>query len=317
MTVHPVLASGFPLRLLRLFRHLRPLYSVFSVLSVPSLRSGQALSVLSVFSVFSVHPSTAVSQECSVPPLLPAYAHNDYRNRHPLQDALALGYQGVEADYVLVNGELLVAHGRGDALRGRTLERLYLAPLRARVRRCGWVQSSDRPFLLTIEYKDRELQGHRALHDLLTRYADIVGSGKTPGPVQVILVGWHPPLREIAAESLQLATVQVRVSRSGLSVPEGDSALVGLVSLDYGNSLRWRGRGPLSREDRRTLARIREVRKAFPGRLVRAYNVPSVPRVYQLLLSSGVDLIGAKDLRETAGILGRSEMSERSETSDR
>jgi hypothetical protein len=178
------------------------------------------------------------------------------------------------------------------------------------------VQSPDRPFLLAIEYKDRELQGYRALHDVLTRYADIAGSGKTR-PVQVILVGWHPPLREIAAESLQLATVQARVSRSGLSVPEGDSALVGLVSMDYGKNLRWRGRGPLSPEDRRTLARIREVRKAFPGRLVRAYNVPAVPRVYQLLLSSGVDLIGAKDLRETAGILGRSEMSERSETSDR
>ena len=33
------------------------------------------------------------------PGSLPAYAHNDYKNRKPLWDALRLGYRGVEADY--------------------------------------------------------------------------------------------------------------------------------------------------------------------------------------------------------------------------
>jgi hypothetical protein len=93
-----------------------------------------ALSTLSTLSVFSVPPAVA-AQQCLPASLLPAYAHNDYRNKRPLEDALALGYQGVEVDYVFVDGKLLVSHGRGDALRGRTLDRLYLAPLRERVRR--------------------------------------------------------------------------------------------------------------------------------------------------------------------------------------
>jgi hypothetical protein len=249
--------------------------------------------------------SSAAAQACSVPRLLPAYSHNDYRNRQPLQEALALGYRGVEADYVAVAGELLVAHGRGDALRGRTLERLYLAQLRKRVRRCGWVQAPDQPFLLTIEHKERSRPGHRALRNLLSEYEDVLGSPTRRGQVQVVLVGWHPPLRELALDSLPWIRVQARISRWGLSVPEGDTALVGLVSLDYGKSLRWRGRGELTERDRRTLSHIATARRTLPGRLVRAYNVPPTAEVYRLLLSSGVDLIGTKVLDETAAILSR------------
>jgi hypothetical protein len=211
---------------------------------------------MTALAILSLYGSSAATQQCTPRSLLPAYAHNDYLNPHPLQDALALGYQGVEADYVLVEGELLVAHGRADAMRGRTLEGLYLAPLRERVRRCGWVQSPIRPFLLTIEYKERGLQGYQALHELLKRYADILSPQRAPGAVQVVLVGWHPSLRELAADCIQLARVQARITRSGVTVPEGDTALVGLVSLDYGKTMEWKGSGALSSEDRRTLEYI-------------------------------------------------------------
>lgn len=267
------------------------------------MRTGRRWVSLSALSVLALYPSSVATQQCTPRSLLSAYSHNDYLNPHPLQDALALGYQGVEADYVLVEGELLVAHGRAEAMRGRTLEALYLAPLRERVRRCGWVQSPNRPFLLTIEYKERGLQGYQALHELLKKYADILSTQRAPGAVQVVLVGWHPSLRELAADSIQLARVQARITRSGVSVPEGDTALVGLVSLDYGKTMEWKGSGALSSEDRRTLEYITAGRNLLPGRLVRAYDVPLIPEVYTLLLSSGVDVIGSKKLGEAAGMI--------------
>jgi hypothetical protein len=271
------------------------------------MRPGDLCRALPNFSAISIlllaFPSQVSPQQCTPRPLLPAYAHNDYLNPHPLQDALALGYQGVEADYVLVEGELLVAHGRADAMRGRTLEGLYLAPLRERVRRCGWVQSPNRPFLLTIEYKERGPQGYEALHELLKKYADILRTWSAPGPVRVVLVGWHPPLRVLAADSLRLATVQARVTRSGVSVPEGDTALVGLVSLDYGKTMEWKGSGALSSEDQRTLGHIAAARRALPGRTIRAYDVPMIPKVYQALRNAGVDLIGIKEVHDTAAFL--------------
>jgi hypothetical protein len=111
------------------------------------------------------------AEPCSAHRLLPAYAHNDYYNQHPLEDALALGFQGVEADYVFVNGHLLVAHNRREARETRTLEALYLAPLRRRVQRCGWVQSRQRGFLLSIESKEKSPDGYAALRQ---------SSGRTP-----------------------------------------------------------------------------------------------------------------------------------------
>lgn len=240
---------------------------------------------------------SAGAQECSAARLLPAYSHNDYYNQRPLQDAIELGYQGVEVDYVMVGRDLRVAHGRGEVMAGRTLERLYLTPLRDRVKRCGWVQSPNRAFLLTVDYKDQGPRGYRALRELLEKYTELVGTRERPGPVMVVLVGWQPPLRELARDTLELVTVQARISHSGLRIP-GDTALVGLVSLDYGKTMRWKGQGELSTQDRRILQHITAARAALPGRPIRTYNVPPVPAVYQLLLRAGVDLIGIKSISQ-------------------
>jgi hypothetical protein len=249
-----------------------------------------------------VAPAAGV-QPCTPQRLLPAYAHNDYHNHHPLQDALALGFQGAEADYLLIEGELRVGHGRGDTMRGRTLERLYLSPLRDRIRHCGWVQAPGKSFLLTIEYKEQGLQGYRTLRQLLARCRDLIGTARQPGPVRVVLVGWHPPLDEMARESPPLTTVQARINGSGLDIPAGDTSLVGLVSLDYGKVMRWKGRGELGTRDRRSLEVIAQARRALPGRVIRAYDVPVNREVYRLLLGAGVDLIGTKRLLETSALL--------------
>src|SRR5256885_17113071 len=71
------------------------------------------------------------------PPLLRAHAHNDYEHARPLLDALDQGFCSVEADLWLVEGELRVAHDLADARPGRTLQRLYLDPLRQRARANG------------------------------------------------------------------------------------------------------------------------------------------------------------------------------------
>ena len=70
-------------------------------------------------------------------PLVRAHAHNDYEHTRPLLDALDHGFASVEADIHLVDGQLLVAHDRKSVKPERTLEALYLDPLRERVRKNG------------------------------------------------------------------------------------------------------------------------------------------------------------------------------------
>jgi hypothetical protein len=68
-------------------------------------------------------------------PLIHAHAHNDYEHPRPLFDALDHGFCSVEADVHLVDGRLLVAHDRSKVKPERTLEALYLDPLRERVKK--------------------------------------------------------------------------------------------------------------------------------------------------------------------------------------
>src|SRR5262249_11249891 len=60
------------------------------------------------------------------------HAHNDYEHPRPLFDALDHGFRSVEADIFLVDGKLLVGHAQADLKPERTLEKLYLDPLRDR-----------------------------------------------------------------------------------------------------------------------------------------------------------------------------------------
>jgi hypothetical protein len=265
--------------------------------------------MLTLAALLWTHAVGSAAQEpnqCDLPPLLPAYAHNDYRNRRPLRDALALGYRGVEVDYVVVQGRLLVAHSRKEADPSRTLEALYLEPLRDVMRRCGQVTLDGSTFLLTIEAKEAGRSSYEALREALLRYGDILRmvtpAGVRVGPVEVVLVGWHPPLGELAAESLRAVTVQQRITRRGTDSVDS-TGLVGLLSIDYGRAFKWRGRGPLSNSDRQVVRRIGDVRRASQGVRIRAYNIPAEPAVYQLLLDSGVDLIGTKTLDRSYAVL--------------
>ena len=82
----------------------------------------------------------AVGQDAAVSPLPRAHAHNDYQHTRPLLDALNQGFCSVEADIYLVEGQLLVGHDRDELSTERTLQSLYLEPLR-NVRNCMMVVS--------------------------------------------------------------------------------------------------------------------------------------------------------------------------------
>ena len=70
-------------------------------------------------------------------PLVRAHSHNDYEHARPLFEALDQGFCSVEADVWLVDGKLLVGHDRVDLKPERTLEALYLGPLRTRIEQNG------------------------------------------------------------------------------------------------------------------------------------------------------------------------------------
>src|SRR4051794_37993520 len=79
----------------------------------------------------------ALAADAPVTPLKNAHAHNDYAHARPLFDALDQGFCSVEADVFLVDGKLLVGHTLFELKPDRTLESLYLDPLRERIKTNG------------------------------------------------------------------------------------------------------------------------------------------------------------------------------------
>jgi len=231
-------------------------------------------------------------------PLIRAHAHNDYEHDRPLLDALDHGFCSVEADIHLVDGQLLVAHDLEDVHVERTLQALYLDPLRERIRRNGGrVYVNGPSVILLIDIKSDAAPTYRVLRDILKQYEDILtvftAEEKDEGAVTVILSGNRP--REIlAAELERLAAFDGRLNdlQDSASVPP---AFMPLVSSNWAAIAPWYGVGSLSYEARQRLHDTVSTAHA-QGRKIRFWATSDNPVVWKELYDAGVDLLNADNL---------------------
>ena len=234
-------------------------------------------------------------------PLPRAHAHNDYLHPRPLYDALDRGFTSVEADIYLVGSELLVAHNVVDLQPGRTLQSLYLAPLRERINQNGGCVYRNGPqFTLLIDIKSEAEATYKALRKVLQAYAGILATfdtaGARAGPVAVIISG-NRPRKIMESETLRYATYDGRLEDLGTGAP---ADLSPLISNRWGAIFTWNGKEAIP-EDEREQLRVIVVTAHAEGRRVRFWATPDEPgaareAVWQELVAAGVDLISTDDL---------------------
>src|SRR5882724_5213602 len=108
-------------------------------------------------------------------PLVHVHAHNDYEHARPLLDALDHGFCSVEADIHLVGERLLVAHDIKAVREDRTLQSLYLEPLRQRAKaNDGRVYRGGPVVVLLIDVKTPFAATYPVLKEVLRAYADVL-----------------------------------------------------------------------------------------------------------------------------------------------
>ncbi|MGN6547493.1 MAG: phosphatidylinositol-specific phospholipase C/glycerophosphodiester phosphodiesterase family protein [Aureliella sp.] len=249
-----------------------------------------------VVAIVSLCLMAQATQAQPAKPLPQAHAHNDYLHERPLLDALDHGFCSVEADIYLVDGQLLVAHDRKEVSPERTLQKLYLEPLKKRVADNGGRVYRDGPrFGLLIDIKSEAEPTYRALHEVLAQYADMlttVDAGQVkPGAVDVVISG-NRPQSTIAAQSRRYCGIDGRVSDLGTDKP---ADLMPMISDNWNSQFRWRGDGPVPENERKHLREIVE-RAHAKGRRVRFWATPETQSVWQLLADEQVDLINTDDL---------------------
>ena len=153
------------------------------------------------------------------------------------------------------------------------------------------------PLTLLIDVKSHADSTWAALEPLLRRYDDVItswhGDSVTTRPVIAVISG-ERPLVTLPAQRDRWAGLDGRLA--DLDSAHGTPAVaMPLVSDDWKEITRWRGRGAPPKAVRRRVARA--VAKAHAqGRRLRFWNTPDVPVVWRLLVRNGVDLIGADDL---------------------
>ena len=240
-------------------------------------------------------------------PLSRAHAHNDYEHARPLFDALDCGFGSIEADVHLVNGALLVAHDAKDVKPARTLETLYLAPLRERVRANGGrVYRGGPTIVLLVDVKTEAETTYAALDAVLKTYAEVLtrftGGTAQLGAITVIVSG-NRARATMAAQAVRYAALDGRIEDlTGPATSNAGPALIPLVSDNWTKVFGGKWSGPMSPAVAAKLKELVENAHAR-GQIIRFWNTPDTPGVWGALSKAGVDLINTDRLTELRDFL--------------
>jgi hypothetical protein len=233
------------------------------------------------------------------------HAHNDYEHERPLLDALDNKFYCVEADFWLVDGQLMVSHNKGDSIEDYkgTLQELYLDPLQKRVDEMGSVHDDGLPFYLWLDIKDGRDEMHPVLHEALKEYSMLstFSNGKAEQkPVTIILTGDH----ESKSSYVDKYDV-IKVCRDS-NYYKADDPNTGnkwlWYALNWNNYIKWNGTAPIPDEEYKKLVGIVNDAHA-KGRKVRFYSTPDMPSYWDLALRVGIDHINTDKLAELNAFL--------------
>ena len=231
-----------------------------------------------------------------VKPLKQAHSHNDYEQKRPLLDALDHGFCNVEADIYLVDGQLLVAHDRKDLKPERTLQKLYLDPLRERIKANGGKVFKDGPpcFLL-IDVKTGAEETYAALDKVLAQYADFLSvtrDGKHEAKAVTAILSGNRAKETIAKQNTRYVGIDGRPEDLAGDTP---AHLIPWVSASWGSLFKWKGDGPMPDAEKQKLRE--HVEKAHKqGRTVRFWATPEKPEFWNEMLAAKVDLLNTDKL---------------------
>ncbi|MEH6747649.1 MAG: alkaline phosphatase [Maribacter arcticus] len=223
---------------------------------------------------FIVVLSTGKAQDFKV------HSHNDYKQNIPFWKAIGAEVNSIEVDVFLQNGKLLVAHELSDIEDNKTLQRMYLEPLKE-VLELGLF--SNKPLQLLIDVKtnayktiDVIIDGLKA-YPMITanKYIEIVISGNRPKLSEYIK---YPGFISFDYQSLEPITDTATLNK------------IAMVSLSFRNFSDWNGKGRLTATDYNavvhTIAKAHEFNKPF-----RFWATPDSKSAWKVFADMGVDFI--------------------------
>lgn len=270
--------------------------------------------LLAAVAATSLATAPASAHERGVRPLPQAHSHNDYEHTRPLQDALDQGFTSVEADIFLVDGQLLVAHDLADTRPDRTLESLYLEPLRKRVlaNHGVGVYRQRQEFQLLIDVKGDANSTYAALEKRLydPRYSflfSLYAFGHVQKRAVTAVISGGRPKDVMLGQKFRLAFYDGRIKDQNDLGIGSDRRMTPLVSDSWTGLFTWTGEGTFPAAER---AKLHELVKSAhaAGQRVRFWATPDTAgptrdALWKELADAGVDHLNTDDLPGLANFL--------------
>ncbi|HZG70133.1 MAG TPA: hypothetical protein VEY51_01230, partial [Chondromyces sp.] len=191
---------------------------------------------------------------------------------------------------------------RVDVKPERTLQSLYLDPLKERVKRNGGTvyPGYKDDFILWIDIKSEDKATYRAIHQELVRYQKMLTkftpAGVKPGAVSVYISG-NRPRDFMENQAVRYAAYDGRMTDLGTDVSH---TFMPVISDNWNNHFKWMGIGEMPEAEREKLHSIVSIAHANDQQ-VRFWATPDMPlpqreAIWQELLKAGVDFINTDDL---------------------
>ncbi|SMD41554.1 Glycerophosphoryl diester phosphodiesterase family protein [Aquiflexum balticum DSM 16537] len=211
------------------------------------------------------------------------HSHNDYLRKVPFWEAFGADCASIEADVILQDGELMVAHERATIKKERTLKSLYLAPIQ-KAKELSLVDEFG--FHLMIDIKTEAYATLELLVKQLKEFEPMLYSPANQNGLKIIVSGNRPKVEDYNDyPSWILFDYQSRILNDQL--PWGK---IGMVSLNFRQFSVWNGEGSIvEREKEKLISFIQQVHNF--GKPVRFWGTPDSQSAWKAFYDLGIDYI--------------------------
>ena len=226
------------------------------------------------------------------------FAHNDYARTVPFYTAYDLQVGFIEADVFLIDSKIMVAHHKHEIESGKTLDSLYLLPLRKKIaENKGYVYDDPRRTLtLMIDLKTEGVSTLDAVVNALRDYPELIHC-----PTLYIMISGSVPDPSKWRNYPSFITFD---GRPGIAYTPSQLKRIRMISTSFGQHVKWDGTGALPEEARAIMkALMDDARKK--KKLFRFWATPDFENAWKELIRTRVDVIVTDDVSALVNFLER------------
>ena len=227
-----------------------------------------------------------------------AHAHNDYNHPVPFYTAYNAGFGSIEADIILKNHQLYVAHDTIDIASKKTLQSLYLDPLQEVIQKNKGSVYTDslKSLLLLIDLKTPAESTLETFLQVLQQYKIITGCLS----LKIVITGNQPDVsRLMSYPNYIFFDGDLNKNYTIESLKK-----VALFSDNFRKYTSWNGEGFLVESEREKIKNA--VIKAHSlNKPIRFWAAPDLPNAWYQLMSIDVDYLNTDKIQEISAFLNK------------